>query len=145
MYYWQWLLLEKQVHNGTRNRKQCLFFSEEEHVDYNCNHCQLQSMFTRSRDKAMKNWFPVLHSLEKTDARRDLFWLKSKMSLSIYLNKKTRCGPIWHLFFYFFYRKIITERQHAQKSHSLSTYKMLPCLLINSSRKFLILQRKGPI
>ena len=144
MYYWQWLLLEKQVHNGTRNRKQCLFFSEEEHVDYNCNHCQLQSMFTRSRDKAMKNWFPVLHSLEKTDARRDLFWLKSKMSLSIYLNKQD-VALFDTCFFIFFYRKIITERQDAHKSHWLSTYKMLPCLLINSSRKFLILQRKGPI
>ena len=47
--------------------------------------------------------------------------------------------------FFFLYRKIIPDRQDTQISHSLSTYKMLPCLLINSSRKFLIVQRKGPI
>ena len=43
----------------------------------------------------MEKCFYVLRKVRKKQmARRDLFWLKSKMRLSIYLNEKPRCAPI---------------------------------------------------
>ena len=53
------------------------------------------------------------------------------MRLSIYLNKKPRCAPIWPCAFNFFIEKLNRYETTAQTHHSLSTYKMLPCLLIN--------------
>ena len=60
---------------------------------------------------------------KKQDARRDLFWLKSKLHLSIHLSKKPRCAPIWHLSFDFFIEKLYVHDTTAQTRHSLSTYK----------------------
>ena len=60
---------------------------------------------------------------KKQDTPRDLFWLKSKMHLSIHLNKKPRSAPIWHLPFNFFIEKLYLHDTIAQTRHSLSTYK----------------------
>ena len=52
--------------------------------------------------------FHLTQSSEKADARHDLFWLKSKIRLSIYLNKKPTCAQIWQLLFFFFLEKNYT-------------------------------------
>ena len=76
--------------------------------------------------------FHLTQSSEKADARHDLFWLKSKIRLSIYLNKKPTCAQIWQLLFFFFFReKLYLYDTIAQTRDLLSKYKTLSSLLIN--------------
>ena len=85
----------------------------------------------------LMNWFSVLrHFGEKTDARRDLFWVKYNLFFWIYLSQKPRPALL------IFYRKILLECTCQAYAYQHKGYHICFLSLKNSASSLLDFRKK---